>query len=44
MITTIKTGVDKDGKVLARDIVSYLDGGAYSSTGPIATSVPVPVP
>ncbi|HTY23743.1 MAG TPA: xanthine dehydrogenase family protein molybdopterin-binding subunit, partial [Desulfomonilaceae bacterium] len=40
MITTIKTGVDKDGKVLARDIVSYLDGGAYSSTGPIATSVP----
>ncbi len=40
MTTTIKTGVDKDGKVLARDIVSYLDGGAYSSTGPIATSVP----
>ncbi|MBI5568778.1 MAG: molybdopterin-dependent oxidoreductase [Desulfomonile tiedjei] len=40
MITTIKTGVDPDGAVLARDIVSYLDGGAYSSTGPIATSVP----
>jgi CO/xanthine dehydrogenase Mo-binding subunit len=40
MITTIKTGVDRDGVVLARDIVSYLDGGAYSSTGPIATSVP----
>lgn len=40
MISTIKTGVDKEGKVLARDIVSYLDGGAYSSTGPIATSVP----
>jgi len=40
MITTIKTGVDREGKVLARDIVSYLDGGAYSSTGPIATSVP----
>ncbi|MGC8908571.1 MAG: xanthine dehydrogenase family protein molybdopterin-binding subunit [Desulfomonilaceae bacterium] len=40
MITTIKTGVDKEGRVLARDIVSYLDGGAYSSTGPIATSVP----
>jgi 4-hydroxybenzoyl-CoA reductase alpha subunit len=40
MITTIKTGVDKNGNVLARDIVSYLDGGAYSSTGPIATSVP----
>jgi 4-hydroxybenzoyl-CoA reductase alpha subunit len=40
MITTIKTGVDSQGKVLSRDIVSYLDGGAYSSTGPIATSVP----
>lgn len=40
MITTIKTGVNKDGVVLARDIVSWLDGGAYSSTGPIATSVP----
>ncbi len=40
MITTIKTGVDRDGRVLARDIVSYLDGGAYSSTGPIAVSVP----
>jgi len=40
MITTIKTGVGKDGTVIARDVVSYLDGGAYSSTGPIATSVP----
>lgn len=40
MITTIKTGVNKEGAVVARDIVSYLDGGAYSSTGPIATSVP----
>jgi CO/xanthine dehydrogenase Mo-binding subunit len=40
MVTTIKTGVDKMGKVLARDIVCYLDGGAYSSTGPIAVSVP----
>ena len=40
METTIRTGVDKDGKVLARDITCYLDGGAYSSTGPIATSVP----
>ncbi len=40
MVATIKTGVDKDGKVLARDITSYLDGGAYSSTGPIAVSVP----
>jgi len=40
LITTIKTGVDKDGQVLARDITCYMDGGAYSSTGPIATSVP----
>ncbi len=40
MITTHKTGVDNEGRVLARDTVSYLDGGAYSSTGPIATSVP----
>ncbi len=40
MITTIKTGVDRDGVVTARDITCYMDGGAYSSTGPIATSVP----
>jgi CO/xanthine dehydrogenase Mo-binding subunit len=40
MITTHKTGVDKDGRVLARDTTCYMDGGAYSSTGPIATSVP----
>ncbi len=40
MFTMIKTGVDKKGRVLARDITCYMDGGAYSSTGPIATSVP----
>lgn len=40
LITTIKTGVDRKGRVLARDITCYMDGGAYSSTGPIATSVP----
>ncbi|MBW2009264.1 MAG: molybdopterin-dependent oxidoreductase [Deltaproteobacteria bacterium] len=40
LITTIKTGVDREGRVLARDITCYMDGGAYSSTGPIATSVP----
>ncbi len=40
MITTIKTGVDKAGCVIARDVTCYMDGGAYSSTGPIATSVP----
>lgn len=40
MKATIKTGVDSEGRVLARDITCYMDGGAYSSTGPIATSVP----
>jgi len=40
MIVTIKTGVDLEGRVLARDVTAYMDGGAYSSTGPIATSVP----
>ncbi len=40
MITTHKTGVDKNGRVLARETTCYMDGGAYSSTGPIATSVP----
>jgi 4-hydroxybenzoyl-CoA reductase subunit alpha len=40
LTTTIKTGVDREGKVTARDITCYMDGGAYSSTGPIATSVP----
>lgn len=38
--TTIRTGMDGNGRVLARDITCYMDGGAYSSTGPIATSVP----
>lgn len=40
MITTIRTGVDRSGRVMARDVTCYMDGGAYSSTGPIATSVP----
>ena len=40
LVTKIKTGVDRAGKVLARDITCHMDGGAYSSTGPIATSVP----
>lgn len=40
LITTIKTGVDRDGRVIARDVTCYMDGGGYSSTGPIATSVP----
>ena len=40
MVTTIKTGVDREGRVISRDITCRMDGGAYSSTGPIATSVP----
>jgi len=40
MIAHIKTGVNRRGVVLARDMILYMDGGAYSSTGPIATSVP----
>jgi CO/xanthine dehydrogenase Mo-binding subunit len=40
MITTHKTGVDIKGRVIARETTCYMDGGAYSSTGPIATTVP----
>ena len=40
MIAHIKTGVKKNGVVIARDMKCIMDGGAYSSTGPIATSVP----
>jgi 4-hydroxybenzoyl-CoA reductase subunit alpha len=40
MVTTIRTGVDRQGRVMARDVTCIMDGGAYSSTGPIATSVP----
>ena len=40
MVAYLKTGVDRRGVVVARDMTLYMDGGAYSSTGPIATSVP----
>ncbi|MCX5814765.1 MAG: xanthine dehydrogenase family protein molybdopterin-binding subunit [Proteobacteria bacterium] len=40
MIATIKTGVKKDGTIVAKDFKVVYDGGAYSSTGPIATSIP----
>lgn len=40
IVATIKTGVSKEGRVISRDITCYMDGGAYSSTGPIAVSVP----
>jgi CO/xanthine dehydrogenase Mo-binding subunit len=37
---TIRTGVKKDGTITAKEFRVVYDGGAYSSTGPIATSVP----
>ncbi len=40
MVVDIKTGVKADGTFIATDIKTIMDGGAYSSTGPIATSVP----
>ncbi|HEM61662.1 MAG TPA: aldehyde oxidase, partial [Chloroflexi bacterium] len=40
MVVDLRTGVTKDGRFLANEIKVVLDGGAYSSTGPIATSVP----
>ncbi|OPX99015.1 MAG: 4-hydroxybenzoyl-CoA reductase subunit alpha [Syntrophorhabdus sp. PtaB.Bin006] len=40
MIATVKTGVRKDGTVLAKEFKVIYDGGAYSSTGPIAASIP----
>lgn len=39
-IANIKLGVEKDGTFTAADFKCILDGGAYTSTGPIATSVP----
>ncbi|MCX7857529.1 MAG: xanthine dehydrogenase family protein molybdopterin-binding subunit [Deltaproteobacteria bacterium] len=40
VVARIKTGVKKDGTIVARDYEVIYDGGAYSSTGPIAASVP----
>ena len=37
---TIKTGVKKDGTITAKEFRAVYDGGAYSSTGPIAASIP----
>ncbi|MDZ4246889.1 MAG: xanthine dehydrogenase family protein molybdopterin-binding subunit, partial [Dehalococcoidia bacterium] len=36
----IKTGVKKDGTIMARDIKAILDGGAYMSSGVMAVNVP----
>lgn len=40
MKATIRTGVRRDGTVIAKELKVVYDGGAYSSTGPIATSIP----
>lgn len=40
IVATVKTGMAKDGTILAKDYRVVYDGGAYSSTGPIAASIP----
>ncbi len=40
MVVNVKTGVSKTGEILAQDINVIMGGGGYSSTGPIAASVP----
>ncbi len=40
MVVETTFGFKKDGTLHAVDVTAYMDGGAYSSTGPIATSVP----
>ncbi len=40
MKASIRTGVTKDGIITAKQFRVVYDGGAYSSTGPIATSIP----
>ncbi len=38
-VVDYKVGVRKDGTIVARDMKAILDGGAYLSSGPIATGV-----
>jgi len=40
MVVESTFGFRRDGTLHAVDVTAYMDGGAYSSTGPIATSVP----
>lgn len=40
MVVESTFGFKKDGTLHVADIKAWMDGGAYSSTGPIATSVP----
>lgn len=35
MYITVKTGVDKTGKILAQQLKAHADGGAYNSTAPL---------
>ena len=35
MYLTVKTGVSKDGTILAQHVTAYADGGAYNSTAPL---------
>ncbi|MBI5014701.1 MAG: molybdopterin-dependent oxidoreductase [Deltaproteobacteria bacterium] len=35
MYLTVKTGVNKEGKILAQKITAHADGGAYNSTAPL---------
>ena len=39
-LEALRQVLEQRGVVVARDMTLYMDGGAYSSTGPIATSVP----
>ncbi len=41
MIIDLKTGVKRDGTIMAEDMEAVLDGGAYLSSGPIACGVPL---
>jgi 4-hydroxybenzoyl-CoA reductase subunit alpha len=39
MYITVKTGVAKDGKILAQQIKTHVDGGAYNSTAPLLVTL-----
>ncbi len=39
MMTTIKTGVRKDGSIIAQHCRIYADGGAYNSTAPLVLTL-----
>ncbi|MDF1555156.1 MAG: xanthine dehydrogenase family protein molybdopterin-binding subunit [Deferrisomatales bacterium] len=40
MVVESTFGFKRDGTLHVADVTAHMDGGAYSSTGPIATSVP----